>query len=196
MANTNAPFGFRNVGTLTGTPNFRMSERKIASTNGTAIYFGDAVVPVTSTATGYIKQATASTVAMAGIFYGCYYYSTSQRKLIFNNYWPGSDATGDVTAMVQDDPVGLFQVQSASAGLPFAKVGQNVQLNVGTGSTVTGQSGMYVESPATTATLPFIIVDVVSSPPGQSGTDSTTGYNIVTVAFNNEIFKAGLLGIS
>jgi hypothetical protein len=32
-----------------------------------------------------------------------------------------------------------------------ASIGQNIQLNVGTGSTATGLSGMYVESPATTA---------------------------------------------
>lgn len=196
MANINAPFGFKHVGNNSGaTPSFQNSVRKIASTNTTAIYFGDAVVPVTSTATGYIKQATASTVALAGIFVGCMYYSTSQQKVINSRYWPGSDATGDVTAYVIDDPNARFQVQASSVGLPFAKVGQNVQLNVGTGNAVTGQSGMYVESPATTATLPFILVDLVTDPSGWNGTDATSGYNQVIVQFNNEIFRQ-LTGIA
>lgn len=195
MANTNAPFGFSPVATVNGPVNFRISQRRIASTNTTAIYNGDAVVPVTGTATGYITQATASTVSVAGIFIGCKYYSTSQKKTVWSKYWPGSDATGDVIADVIDDPNATFRVQASSVGLPFAKVGQNVQLNVGTGSASTQSSGMYVESPNTTATLPFKIVDTVTNPPGANGTDSTSGYNIVVVAFNNEIFKQ-LTGIS
>lgn len=200
MANINAPFGFAPVGSISGsTPSGRHSWRRIASTNTTAIYYGDAVVPVTSTATGYITQATASTVAMAGIFIGCRYLSTSQGRIINNRYWPGSDANGDVIAMVVDNPDALFQVQADSTGLPFSKIGQNIQLNVGAGgNTATGISGMYVSgSPATTVTYPFIFVDIARGPSTSiNGFDSTTGYNIVTVGFNNEIFKAGLLGIS
>lgn len=199
MANINAPFGFKHTGSVSGSGlSFRYSIRKIASTYGTAIFKGDAVVPVTSTATGYIAAATASTVAMAGIFIGCSYLSVSTGRWIESNYWPGSDANGDVNAKIVDNPDALFQVQADSTGLPFAKIGQNIQLNVGAGgNTATGISGMYVSgSPATTVTYPFILVDLVTDPAGANGTDGTSGYNIVTVGFNNEIFKAGLLGIS
>jgi hypothetical protein len=192
MANTNAPFGFSERGTVNGPVNYRVGSWKIASTNNTAIYFGDAVVPVTGTATGYIKQATASTVQLIGVFCGCSYYSTSQKKTVWNNYWPGSDATGDVTAFVTDDPNATFVVQAGATNVGFALIGQNVQLNVGTGSTVTGRSGMYVESPNTTATLPFKVINV---PNGPSDPDSTLGYNWVIVGFNNQIFKQ-LTGIS
>lgn len=196
MANINAPFGFQHVGNNSGaTPSFQNSVRKIASGNTTPIYFGDAVVPVTGSATGYITQATASTVALAGVFVGCMYFSTSQQKVINSRYWPGSDATGDVTAYVIDDPNARFKVQSGSAGLPFSKIGQNVQLNVGTGNAITGFSGMYVESPNTTSTLPFILVELVTDPSGVNGTDATSAYNQVIVQFNNEIFRQ-LSGIS
>jgi hypothetical protein len=199
MANISAPFGFQPVGSLGGaSPSFRHSQRKIASTNGTAIYVGDAVVPVTSTATGYITQATAGSVAMAGIFVGCQYLSISSGRWINGRYWPGSDASGDVIAYVIDNPDALFNVQSDSTGLPFAKVGQNLQLNVGAGgNTATGFSGMYVSgSPGTTSTYPFIYVAPVAWAPGVNGGDSTTAYNVVTVGFNNEIFKTGITGIS
>lgn len=196
MANTNAPFGFSVDGTNGGPVNYSTAERKIASTNATAIYYGDAVVPVTGTATGYIKQATASTVTLAGIFVGCQYYSTSQKKTVWNNYWPGSDATGDVTAFIVNDPNAQFLCQAGGTNVGFAAIGQYIQLNVGTGSTTTGISGMYVETPASTTTLPFIIVNTVTTPPTAPGTDSTSAYNRLIVAFNNEMFKWTGAGIA
>ena len=63
-----------------------------------------------------------------------------------------------------------------------------------TGSTVTGQSGMSLSTPTTTVTLPFKVVNVVTSPPGAPGTDLTAAYNNVIVAFNNQQYKA-LLGV-
>lgn len=195
MSNTFAPFGFSPSSTSNGPMNFRLSTRRIAST-AAAIYHGDAVVPVTSPGTnGYIKQATASTVPLAGIFWGCKYLSTSQKRTVWSNYWPGSDATGDVTAYVIDDPNTRFVVQTSGSsfqitGTPTtftsSPVGQYAQLNVGSGSTSTGISGMYLDSINTTATFPFIIVDLVLDPPGANGTDATSNYNYVVVGFNNE----------
>lgn len=190
MSNTNAPFGFRQTSGTGSAPTYEQVEMKIASNNGTAIYYGDAVVPVTGSATGYIKQATASTVALAGIFVGCKYLSTSQKRTVWSNYWPGSDATGDVTAYVINDPNAQFVVQAGATNVGFSKIGQNIQLNVGTGSTATGVSGMYVESPANTATLPFRVTGVITDPPGSAGSDSTAGYNWVVVQFNNTLSRA------
>jgi hypothetical protein len=197
VANTNAPFGFSPTGTVSGAaPNFRISNRLISSGNNTPIYWGDAVVPVSSSVTGYIAQATASTVAMAGIFVGCTYLSTSQGRQVWSRYWPGSDANGDVTAHVISNPDATFVVQAGGTAIGLTSLNENVQLNVGTGSTVTGQSGMYIESPGNTSTLPFTIVGFVQDPTGANGTDITTAYNWVIVTFNNEIFRAGLTSVS
>jgi hypothetical protein len=193
MANNNAPFGFSVAGTVNGPVNFSLAQRLIASNNGTAIFFGDAVVPVTGTATGYIKQATASTVALAGIFLGCQYFSTSQQKTIVSKYWPGSDATGDVLAFVCQDPNAQFLCQAGGSNLGKADIGQNCQLNVGTGNTTTGVSGMFIDTVGTTSTYPFIILDV---PSGATDPDPTLAYNWLLVGFNNMILKAGITGIS
>lgn len=190
MANVQAPFGFRQVKGTGSSPTYEQVLMKIASGNGTAIFYGDAVVPVTGSATGYIKQATASTVALAGIFVGCKYVSVTQKRTVWSNYWPGSDANGDVDAYVVNDPNAQFQVQAGGTNVGFAIIGQNIQLNVGTGNTATGISGMYVESPATTATLPFRVTDIVTSPPGAPGTDSLSAYNLVVVQFNNSLTRA------
>lgn len=202
MANTNSPFGFRQYSGTGSSPTYEQNVRKIKSDNTTAIFFGDAVIPLT---TGYIDQATASTVRVEGIFAGCKYVSTSQKRTVWSNYWPGSDATGDVEAYIIDDPNAKFLVQSSDSGgtaaVTFANVGEYINLAVGTGNTATGISGMTVNVATlnTTVTLPFRIVGLVTSPPGAEGTDTATEYNQVIVAFNNASTRtngAGPVGIA
>jgi len=182
MANTNAPFGFRQYSGNGSAPTYEQVAVTIDKDDTTAIFSGDAVIPLS---TGYIAQATASTVAIAGVFIGCKYLSTSQKRTVWSNYWPGSDATNDVEAYIVNDPNAKFVVQAGSSNVGFADINNNIQLNVGTGSTSTGISGMFVETPATTATHPFRIVDLITDPPGSNGADSTAAYNHIVVAFNN-----------
>lgn len=197
MANVQAPFGFSPAGTVSGsTPNYRLSKRLIASTYATAIYTGDAVVDATGATTGYIQQATAGTTALAGVFMGCKYLSISQGREVWSSYYPGFDANGDVTAYVIDNPDAIFLVQAGGSAVGQQYINNNIQLAVGTGNSATGRSGMYVQSPANTATLPFTIVDVVTDPPGVNGSDPTTAYNYLLVTFNNEVFRAGLTSVS
>ena len=83
MTNTNAPFGFSQYfGGSGGVPTFNQSVRRIASANSTPIYTGDPVMPVISTATGYITQGAPATTVLAGIFVGCKYLSTSQKRTV------------------------------------------------------------------------------------------------------------------
>ena len=209
MANTNSPFGFRQYyGGSGGAPTFAQSTRLIASTDTTAIYSGDPVMPVVSTANGYITQAAPGTTTLAGIFLGCKYLSASQKRIVWSSYWPGSDATGDVEAYIVDDPNAQFSVMGNSTTFNItgslttvtsSTVGQYAQFAIGTGNTASGQSGAYLNSVATTATLPFIVRALIASPPGAPGADPTTAYNQVIVGFNNEWLRsngAGPTGIS
>lgn len=182
MANTNAPFGFRQYRGLGSAPTYEQSVRLVKSDNTTAIYFGD---PVSNLNTGYITRATAGTAQISGIFAGCKYLSTSQKRTVWSNYWPGSDAAADVEAYIIDDPNAQFLVQAGGTAIGLADMGLNIQFNLGTGNSATGISGAYVESPAVTATLPFRIIGFDVDPPGSNGTDITSAYNYVIVAFNN-----------
>jgi len=210
MANTQGYFGFAPVGTSNGPMNFRLSTRRVASTAG-AIYKGDPVEPVTSSATGYIKQSApgdlGATVPLAGIFWGCEYLSVSQKRSVWSPYWPGSDASGDVLAYVIDDPNSRFKVQANGSSMVITgttstwtsgPVGQLANFAIGTGSTSTGLSGAYLSAVGTTAAYPFIVVDMVQDPPGTNGADPTTNYNYLIVAFNNEWLRgnAAVTGIS
>ena len=208
MANTFAPNGFVQYRGLGSVPTFEMTTALIASTNGTAIFQGDAVVPVTSSATGYIKQATASTVAVLGIFWGCKYLSVAQKRTVWGNYWPGSDANGDVEAYIISDPNAQFLVQTGNSNttataVTQAKVGQLINLATAVdnasgkggsaGNTANGLSTMYADqyTIGTTATLPFMIRAVVTNPPGSNGRDVTTPYNSIVVGFNNALYQGG-----
>lgn len=183
MANTNAPFGFRQYRGGGSAPTYEQVAMTIASNNATAIYFGDPVVPLN---TGYIAQASSNSVQVAGIFVGCKYLSTSQKRTVWSNYWPGSDATGDIEAYVVNDPNARFVAQSDATGVAFADVNANIGFAIGTGNSATGISGAYLDTSTlnTTNTLPFRVVALVTQPPGSAGTDAGA-YNWAIVAFNN-----------
>lgn len=197
MANTLGYFGFMQWGTASGPVNFANAGNppyRISSAYGTAIFQGDAVRMATGN-TGFINQWAngngSATESLIGIFLGCRYFSTSQKKVIWNNYWPGSDATGDVEAFVCDDPASLWKVQANAGPITQANIGETADVaSTPSGNTTTGISGMSLSTPSTSgSTLPFKIVNVITTPPGANGTDLTTAGNYVIVAFNNQIYK-------
>jgi hypothetical protein len=210
MANTSNPFGFLQTGTTSGPPNFARagsgSPYKIKSTFTTAIYFGDAVRMWISgdsgtSAAGYITPwvngdgAGGATKILAGIFQGCEYYSTSGKQWVQSRYWPGSDATGDITAYVCDDPASQWVAQAGATPIDLTSIGANVDVaSTPVPNTTMGTSGMILATPTTTVTLPFKVLNLVTTPPGVNGRDILTGYNWVVVGFNNQINKA-LLGV-
>lgn len=202
MANTFAPTGFDDAELLIGAaPSGNLSNigYLIAYNNSHKIYQGD---PVTLLSTGYIDTlapgSISSTVMPCGIFMGCSYISASQARLVWSNFFPAGDTltNGVVNAYVVDDPNRMFVVQTGwSAGSPAAAtqamVGMNATYAYGTPS-FANISGAYIDlntTPATTATLPFRIVSLVTDPPGANGTDTTTAYNKVLVAWNNQFYR-------
>jgi hypothetical protein len=166
---------------------------------------------LTSTASGTVTVF----VPVAGIFVGCKYLSTSQKRTVWSAYWPGSDANGDVLGYVISDPNAQFLVQTANSNttataVGIAAVGQNINVawNDSTatgetnGNTASGQSTMFADQrslvensaagTASNAYLPFRVVSLANYIPGQTsplvsvnGNDPTSGYNSIVVGFNN-----------
>lgn len=191
MANTAAPFGFKLLGNQGGVaPNFGTVTAKIQSANTTAIYRQD---PVKLSNDGYIDQWTASTAVsqLYGIFVGCKYYDTAVGATVNRPYWPGANASGDVTAYLVPCVLAVpprFVVASSGTAITQADVGQNADVSVGSGSTYSGKSGASLDQSTlnTTATLPFRIVGLYSDiePNAPNGVDNTTSYNWVVVTAN------------
>lgn len=189
MANTNAANGFQVFRRFDGgSPTEGYETRKIVSTYGTAIGFGD---PVVSVGSGYIERAAAGTTQIAGIFFGCKYLNSAVGRVVWSNSWPGTAQGSDAQAYVVTDPQMLFVAQSNNTAITFADIGANINFAVGAGAnSVTGISNASVDQStiATTDTLPFRIVGLLSQYETTSGavngTDDASAYNRVIVAPN------------
>lgn len=188
MANVNAPNGFTYFGRQDGgSPTMGNTTRKVLSTYNVAIGFGD---PVISVASGYIQKATASTVQIAGIFYGCSYLNSSVGRRVWANNWPGTAQGSDAIAYLNTDPQSLFLVQSLSTAVVFADIDANINFAIGEPSSVTGISTTSIDQStiATTDTLPFRVVGLYSQYETTSGavngTDDASAYNRIIVAPN------------
>jgi hypothetical protein len=185
MANTYAPFGFRQYSGLGSAPTYEQIEMLIASNYTTPVFYGDAVLQDLN---GYITRAgDAPTTQLAGVFQGCKYLSVSQKRTVWSNFWPGSDNNGVVYAYVVNDPNARFVAQAASnLNVTHADVGASISLAGGSGgNTANGISGMYLNTVGTASDAPFRVIGLITEPPGSNGTDITAVANYVIVGFLN-----------
>lgn len=196
------------VSNATGVPNGAFT---ITSATATT-----AVIANSGSTAGATSSATTPVVTVfvpvAGVFAGCKYLSVAQKRTVWSNYWPGSDAAADVEAYVVTDPNARFVVQTGNSATTATAMGQNQvgqnisfswQDNLATGETngrtATGLSTMFADqatsSQAGTTSnqfLPFRIVALANFLPGQvspftgvNGFDVADRYNELVVGFNN-----------
>jgi len=196
MSNTFAPFGFSQAGGNAGAaPNFEQAAYPILYSDSTKIYTND---PVKIGSNGYITAWTVGTGVsqLFGIFAGCEYLSTSQSRVVWSPYWPGAD----VAAGAQSSVVGYvvpvspgsaprFLVQTGNSNttasaVTQADIGQNCDVAMGTGNTLNGRSGAYLDmyTASTTSTLPFRLIGLYQGV--GNGSDATTANNWVIVSAN------------
>jgi len=212
---TNTPFGFRpsqyiNGSTWTG----QMSPYLIASGYNTSLFTGDLV---TFTNDGTITRAVAGTNAVCGVFQGVQYIDAN--GVFQNlPYWAANtvtQGTNYATALVVDDPNVLFDVQASNTQnvAPTSATVSVIQVVGGTtslfnnanfglaggggagitnptgGSTITGQSAMYLDinSLGIGATQQLKIIRFTPVPGNISG----VLYNNVLVSLNNHVLRGG-----
>ena len=208
MANTIAPFGFRQFRRLDGgAPTAGFDTLTIASSDTNLYFTGDPVV--TSTTGPYITVPSTAQAIVRGIFMGCEFFSPTVGRKVWSPYFPGSvqtsSGTNDAQAWVCTDPEMMYIVQCSSlATVTSSMIGLNTSFNTSItslssqGNQTTGVSAVSLSTIATTnSSAPFRIMDLYSNwaPPGVNGTDNTTAGNIVIVAPNNFDRKAGQTGI-
>lgn len=195
MANTQAPFGFRQLRRFDGgSPTAGFDRLFIVSSDTSTIFTGD---PVADSATPPYVTAVASGISqIRGIFMGCEYYSAAVGRVVWSPYFPGSvgasTGVGDTQCWVCTDPEMLYIAQASTSGvISSTYVNRNIGMviNSSLASTLTGQSVAVLASSTvgSTSTLPWRVVDLYSNyaPPGVNGTDNASAGNIVVVAPNN-----------
>lgn len=189
MANTNAPFGFRQIGRLPGAAaNYEPAWRKISGSDSTPVFNGS---PVTSLNTGYVARSAPSTsVPIAGIAIAFGWNSVSLTRYGYFPYWTGSTtdvASGDVDVMIINDPAAIFEVQASSTAIAFSDINALAQFVTATGNTATGISKETLGAiDPTSSAYPFRIIAV----PTFLGTiDQTAAYNHAYVCFNFQDYR-------
>ena len=196
------------VSNATGVPNGAFTV--VSATATTAVVLSTTTTAATSSASTPVVTVY---VPVAGVFAGCKYLSTAQKRTVWSNYWPGSDTSNDVEAYVITDPNARFSVQTANSNTTAtavgqAQVGQNIGFNWNdsvttgetNGNTYTGLSDFFADQftlssagvTGSNSFLPFRIIALQNYLPGQAaplsgvnGNDATAGYNKIVVGFNN-----------
>ena len=156
MANVNRVNGFRPVRYLNGAPwNGQANKYIVPAGDGTALFVGDLVKLATDGSNeGYtaVIQAAAGD-ACIGVVVG---FEVVPGSLDTPQYRAASTKR---VVLVADDPNLIFEAQEDGDTDPLetADIGLNVNFIVAAGSTVTGASGMQIDSTThnTTATLPL-----------------------------------------
>lgn len=212
MANINAPFGMRPVGSFTGAPYMgRVSRYYIISSDPNAYYEGDAVISAADAdangVPGVIK-ATAGTETCRGIIVGF-----EQANLV---YPPGASPTlggtgvnifptqvsipatknQDYYALVADDPNVVFFMQgdATATNQVSTKVNNNATFTVaapGTATMPTSASVVNSANIATTATLNIKLMGLAQIPGNTFGAYATW----VCMWNLHELSGAGVLGV-
>ena len=159
MANVDKPRGFEPVQYLNGNPwNNKFNIYYVPATDSTAIFVGDAVTHAGSADPlgryPSVAQAAAGTgnkIVGVAIGFGLQPQIVVDPTDLEAKYRVAS--TERYVAVV-DDPNVIFEIQEVSGGtaLTVAAVGLNTPLVVGTGSTLTGMSGMELNNAGEVAT--------------------------------------------
>lgn len=192
MANVLERFGLRPSRQLNGSPFINAQNRyRIASNNSTAIFQGDLVQPLTS---GTISRHVANTsVAVVGVFNGCFYTDPTTKKPTFKNFYPGAIAASDIVAFVVDASETVFEV-NANGIFAVADLFQNYSVNNVTGNTDTGISlvQLDVSNSGTAGTYVVQAIDISQDP---NNNDVSTSNANIMVRINNHFYRQGGTGI-
>jgi hypothetical protein len=177
MANANTPFGLRPVAELNNGPySGGVRQYSVAAGNGTAIFIGDLVTLAGTsqfingqTFQDVVQSATGD--VFTGVVVGV--LNDTRDSLIYRA------ASTQRILLVNDDPNAVFEIQQVSTGTPITAndIGLNANVVVGSGSTVTGQSGMTLDNTteANTNTLDLKIVGMPNRADNDPGTAVGTG---------------------
>lgn len=194
MANVNRVNGFRPVKDLNASPwNGQVTRYVVAAADGTILAVGDLVKFAGTTGTGdYLGIRGVTRAAASDALVGA---------IVGFDVVPDSLNTPQVRAastqrgvFVVDDPSALFVAQEDGDTTPIAMadVGLNVNFIVAAASTVTGASGMQIDSntTTTTATMSLKLIEPLAVSDNEL-TTSGQSYTRWVVKINNHQLSAG-----
>ena len=170
MANTSRPNGFRPVRTKSGAPYNGMANLYfIPSTDGTAVYIGDAVKLAGSADTA----GTAPTVTLAAAGDGIVGIVVGFLPNLADTSSTGLSRAASTNhyVWVADDPNLVFEAECSNGTPAAVDIGLNINHAVGTPDATMGRSGATVDvgTKATTSNLTFKTIGFVARPDNEVG---------------------------
>jgi hypothetical protein len=112
--------------------NMGLAEFPVAASSS-AIYFQDMVAMA---ATGYAAVAAAATTHNLGSLNGVFYTDTTSLKPTFKNYLPGSITASDIKALINSNPLQMYEVRSNNSGASAqTDVGNSAEISYSAGVT-------------------------------------------------------------
>lgn len=143
----------------------------IANATASNIFHGDLV----TIADGYITPIATTTDYAVGVFVGCEYTDPVSKQPTFSHYFPAntSSAIGNPVGFVVDDPYASFMIQADGAVTAGDINSQNFEVTLGSGSTVTGNSGFGIKASSRTTSTKAVRPIALIDEPGNAltGTD-------------------------
>ena len=168
MANPDTPFGLRPVCHRNGAPyNGACRPYYVKSDYGTALFVGDPVITITASADANgiqeVQRATAGSGAyISGVIVGMATSAGDPAVPLTADKPVYSPASTEGYVLVADDPDLLFEIQEDGVGgaIGAGAAGRNADIIIAAGSTVTGYSGVELDSNTldTTNTLQLRVV--------------------------------------
>jgi hypothetical protein len=175
-------------------PNFQTNIYYIKQGYASAIAFGDLVYTIASGGNqGYIAPYAEAGSHVLGVFYGVLpYYDLTLQTEVSKQFWAGTEnPSGDVQALIIDDPNAVFLAQCNGGPIVTSSRGQNIDFGGGGAPNGQGLSVGYLDfaTLATTSTLPLRIIGwSTKSQPTYDPTTATSAnqptYNYAEVVFN------------
>ena len=111
--------------------NMGLAEYPVAASSS-AIYFQDMV---NQAASGYAAVSAAATTHNLGSLNGVFYTDTTSLKPTFKNYLPGSITATDIKALINSNPLQMYEVRSNNSGA-------SAQLDVGNSAEISYAVGV------------------------------------------------------
>jgi len=189
MANKDAIYGLRPVDALgSASADFRVGRYFIPATDTTAVFVGDLVKLAGSADTDGVPTVTQAATGNAMVGAVVSVEPTTRESKVYR------EASTARYVLVADDPNQIFAVQEDSVGgaMAAADVGLNAEITVGSGSTVTGLSGVELDSStkATTTTHDLGIIGLLRKVDNEIGTNAEW-----LVRINNHQYTKNATGV-
>ena len=169
--------------------NMGLGEFPVAASS-TAIYFQDLVVAL---ATGYAGVAATDVTHGLGSLNGVFYTDTTSLKPTFKNYLPGSITATDIKALVNSNPLQMYEIRSNNSGASAqTDVFNTADISYSAGATPNFISRTTLDdSTLATATKQLKIIGVSRDPDNQD----LTAAGVVWRVLINENFALATTGV-